>query len=90
MRAKGKEELSGFIALPLRVLQPPTNECAGVITRSERPPEERYTTYSVSQCSDIGLMGTTFESAEFRFLFEVQVSGKCPVGGRGVDERGHS
>ena len=89
MRAKGKEELSGFIALPLGVLQPSvTNECAGVITRSERPPEERYTTYSVSQCSDIGLMGTTFESAEFRFLFEVQVSGKCPVGGRSVDIKG--
>ena len=84
MRAKGKEELSGFIALPLRVLQPPTNECAGVITRSERPPEERYTTYSVSQCSDIGLMGTTFESAEFRFCLKCKSAAANALSGSAV------
>ena len=70
MRAKGKE-LSGFIASPLCVLQLPR------VTNYTQPPEERYTSTTYSQFSDIGLMGTTFESAEFLFV-GVQVS-KWPL-----------
>ena len=65
MRAKGKE-LSGFIASPLSVLQ------LSRVTNYLRRKGKRDDLQSV-YFSDIGLMGTTFESAEF-LLVGVQVS----------------